>query len=191
MPGAALTPLELDQLVAGARRGDQASWNALVRGCSNAVYRGLAAFDVPTEAREELFHETFVRLVERLDSIERPAALPAWLMTTARNQALQYVRKRARTVPVAEVPEMASVDSLDEAMLDDEVRVAVARAFRRLSAACQQLLRLLTVTPALSYAEIAELLDKPIGGLGPQRIRCLKQLRLAPELVPFADAAWS
>jgi RNA polymerase sigma factor (sigma-70 family) len=163
------------------------AWQALVRGTSNAVYRGLAAFDVAPDVREELYHETYVKLVERLDSIEQPAALPAWLMTTARNQALQYLRKRSKYVPVAEVAEQMSVAALDEALLDDELRVAVARAFRRLSNACQRLLRLLTVEPALSYSEIAELLDRPIGSLGPQRSRCLKQLRLAPELVPFID----
>ena len=189
MSGAKLTPSELDELLRGARNGDQDSWAALVRGTSNAVYRGLAAFDVPTEAREELYHETFVKLVEHLDRIERPAALPAWLMSTARNQALQYLRKRSRTIPVAEVPEVATVASLDEGLLDSELGVAVARAFQRLSDACRQLLRLMTATPALTYAEIAELLDRPVGALGPQRIRCLKQLRLAPELVPFIDVS--
>lgn len=189
MPGTKLTPAELGDLVARARRGEASAWEALVRGTSNAVYRGLAAFDVATEVREELYHETFVKLVERIDTIEHPAALPAWLMTTARNQALQHLRKRAKTVPVAELPEEASTISLDEALLDDEMRVAVARAFRRLSSACQRLLRLLTVTPSLSYAEIADLIETPIGSLGPQRLRCLNQLRLAPELVPFIDVA--
>ena len=189
MPGATLTPTELGNLVERARLGEAAAWEALVRGTSNAVYRGLAAFDVAADVREELYHETYIKLVERLDTIQQPAALPAWLMTTARNQALQYLRKRAKLVPVADLPEVGSLFELDEALLDDELRVAVARAFRRLSNACQRLLRLLTVSPPLSYAEIAELLDRPIGSLGPQRIRCLKQLRLAPELVAFIGVA--
>jgi RNA polymerase sigma factor (sigma-70 family) len=189
MPGAILTPAELSELVGRARQGEASAWEALVRGTSNAVYRGLAAFDVPADVREELYHETYVKLVERLDTIEQPAALPAWLMTTARNQALQFLRKRAKYVPVADLPEVGSAINLDEALLDDELRVAVARAFRRLSAACQRLLRLLTVSPSLSYAEISELIGTPIGSLGPQRIRCLKQLRLTPELIPFIDVA--
>jgi hypothetical protein len=32
-------------------------------------------------------------------------------------------------------------------------------------------------TPALSYAEIAELFDMPIGSIGPTRARCLQRLR--------------
>jgi RNA polymerase sigma factor (sigma-70 family) len=187
MPSAALTPTELGDLVGRALRGEASAWEALVRGTSNAVYRGLAAFDVAPDVRDELYHETYVKLVERLDTIQQPAALPAWLMTTARNQALQYLRKRSKYVPVSDLPERGSAIDLDEALLDDELRVAVARAFRRLSAACQRLLRLLTVSPPLSYAEIAELIDTPIGSLGPQRSRCLKQLRLAPELAPFID----
>lgn len=191
MAGHSLTPSELGELVKGARRGDAESWELLVRATSRAVYRGLAAFDVPADVREELFHETYVKLVERLDTIERPSGVAAWLMTTARNQALQYVRRRAKTVLVADVPDVPTLDGLEVALLDEELRIALARAFARLSTACQSLLRLLTVSPPLSYAEVAELLDRPVGSLGPQRIRCLERLRVAPELAPFIDAAMS
>jgi RNA polymerase sigma factor (sigma-70 family) len=180
-------PSELDDLVARARDGEEAAWEALVRGTSNAVYRGLAAFDVPREVRDELYHETYVKLFEQIDSIQRPGGLPKWLMTTARNQALHYLKESRRMVPVADAAEQPNYEALDETLLDSELKVAVARAFRRLSDACQTLLRLLTVTPALSYGEIAELLGRPVGDIGPQRMRCLKKLRLAPDLIPFLD----
>ena len=121
------------------------------------------------------------------DSIENPAALPSWLMTTARRQALRYVRTRQRVVPVESVPEVVSSEGLDEALLDSELKLAVIRGLRRLSDSCQSLLRLLTVNPPLSYAEIAELLDCSIGDIGPRRMRCLKRLRLTPEVFPFVD----
>jgi RNA polymerase sigma factor (sigma-70 family) len=186
---ALMTPAELEDLVARAREGDESAWEALVRGTSNAVYRGLAAFNVPNEVREELYHETYIKLVEHIDSIEHPAALPAWLITTARRQALQYVRTRQRLVPVADLPVEIDHAGLDDALLDSELKVAVARAFRRLSEACQTLLRLVTMSPPLSYAEVAEILGKPIGDIGPSRMRCLQKLRLTPELVPFSDVS--
>jgi RNA polymerase sigma factor (sigma-70 family) len=186
---ALMTPAELEDLVARAREGDESAWEALVRGTSNAVYRGLAAFNVPNEVREELYHETYIKLVEHIDSIEHPAALPAWLITTARRQALQYVRTRQRLVPVADMPVEIDHAGLDDALLDSELKVAVARAFRRLSEACQTLLRLVTMSPPLSYAEVAEILGKPIGDIGPSRMRCLQKLRLTPELVPFSDVS--
>jgi RNA polymerase sigma factor (sigma-70 family) len=184
-----LTGDELEELVARVRAGDQVAWERLVRCLAGAVYRGLGAFDLPSDARAEVFHETFVRLVERIDTIRNPRALPSWLMTTARNEARQYVRRRARTVPVDSVPDSVDTRSLDEALLDDELHVAVLRAFGRLPARCQQILRLLTVDPPMSYAEIAELLDLTHGDIGPTRGRCLEKLRRMPELVAFGDLA--
>ena len=153
--------------------------------CTATLIRVLGDIDLA----EDAVAEAFAIAAERWSIDGIPPNPGGWIMTTARNQALQYLRKRAKLVPVADLPEVGSLFELDEALLDDELRVAVARAFRRLSNACQRLLRLLTVSPPLSYAEIAELLDRPIGSLGPQRIRCLKQLRLAPELVAFIDVA--
>jgi DNA-directed RNA polymerase specialized sigma24 family protein len=42
---------------------------------------------------------------------------------------------------------------------------------------CQQLLRLLSVEPALSYEEISEIVGRPVGSLGPTRARCLDRLK--------------
>ena len=55
----------------------------------------------------------------------------------------------------------------------------VVAAFATLSEDCQQLLRLLTTEPPLSYEEISDIVDRPIGSLGPTRSRCLERLNAA------------
>lgn len=52
----------------------------------------------------------------------------------------------------------------------------------RLSDRCQRLLRLLSSSAEMSYSQIAELLDLPIGSIGPTRARCLDALRATPEV---------
>ena len=69
--------------------------------------------------------------------------------------------------------------SLDEILVDDEEHRFVVEAFRTLDEVCQQLLRLMTIEPALSYEEISEATGRPIGSLGPTRARCLDKLRSA------------
>jgi DNA-directed RNA polymerase specialized sigma24 family protein len=61
---------------------------------------------------------------------------------------------------------------------DEEAREVVA-AFETISEDCRQLLRLLTTDPPLSYEEISELVDRPIGSLGPTRSRCIERLKAA------------
>ena len=62
-------------------------------------------------------------------------------------------------------------------MLTAERDAALWRGFDLIPPRCQQLLRLLLHEPAVSYQEIGDLLDMPIGSIGPTRARCLGMLR--------------
>ena len=67
--------------------------------------------------------------------------------------------------------------ALDAALLDQERDRALADAFLQISESCQELLRLLTADPPLAYEDIAEMLGRPVGSIGPTRARCLERLR--------------
>ncbi len=183
-----LSGAEIESLVFRIRGGDSTAWDVLVRCLSPALHRGIGAFTLSVEARDDVFANTWLKLLEHIDTIEKPASLVSWLMTTARNEAYQFVKSRSRTVPMAE-PRVISVDRqpIDEALLDNELAVALWRAFQHLSPACQNILRLLTLDPPLSYDEIVELLGLPHGSIGPTKGRCLEKLRSRPELAPFLD----
>jgi RNA polymerase sigma factor (sigma-70 family) len=185
-----LTEDELNDLVARIRAGDAAAaaWETLVRCLSPAVYRGLGAFRLSHHDREEVFGATWAKLVKSIDRIEKPGSLVSWLMTTAGNEARQLLKSRSREVAVAD-PSDARADGpqLDEALLEDELRAAVFRAFQQLSPRCQALMRLLTVVPRLSYDEIAAILGWPKGSIGPNRGRCVESLRAMPEVARFLD----
>ena len=84
-----------------------------------------------------------------------------------------------------------AVGALDEGLLDGELRVALQLAFGRLGRPCQELLRLASAEPPLSYQQISTLLEIPRGSLGPTRQRCLENLRHTPELRPFLEGARS
>jgi DNA-directed RNA polymerase specialized sigma24 family protein len=67
-------------------------------------------------------------------------------------------------------------------------RGAVLVALGRIPLRCQELLRLMTVEPKLTYDDIAAALDVPRGWIGPTRGRCLNHLRRALA-VDAGDAA--
>jgi DNA-directed RNA polymerase specialized sigma24 family protein len=62
-------------------------------------------------------------------------------------------------------------------LVEDEEAREVLVAFEALSEVCRQLLGLLCADPPLSYEEIAEIVGRPIGSLGPTRSRCLERLK--------------
>jgi RNA polymerase sigma factor (sigma-70 family) len=179
---------DFTELVECARDGDAAAWEALVDGLQGLVWSTLASFGLSPEDRKDVFAAAFFRLFERLDTVREPHKLAGWMATTTRNEALSLARARQRTEPRDNLGDGdAGVRPLDEGLLDDELQGAVRAAFDRLSPSCQELLRLLTAEPPLSYDEIAALLDIPRGGIGPTRQRCLDRLRSAPELLAFVE----
>ncbi len=176
-------------LVIQARAGDARAWNALVDRLAGVVWRATAEAGLTYEDRQDVFAATFFRLFEHLDDIREPAKVPGWLATTARNEVRQIWRAKRRLEPLNEVEPThpAVLSSVDEALLDGELRAALQAAFGRLGGPCQELLRLTTAVPPLSYDQISQLTGLARGSLGPNRQRCLERLRRAPELRPFVE----
>jgi RNA polymerase sigma factor (sigma-70 family) len=183
----------LVELVEQARRGDASAWAAIVERLKGVVWRATAAQGLSSEDRQDVFAATFFRLFEHLGTIREPAKLPGWVATTARNESRQMMRSRWRVELRAEFEPSEPVTSFDiaEGLLDDELRVALGSAFQRLGGRCQELLRLSTAVPAVSYDEISQITGIARNSLGPTRHRCLERLRQTPELQPFLEGARS
>lgn len=141
-----------------------------------SVVRGFR-FDDATSA--DVVQTVWLRFVEHLDRIRSPGAVPSWLATTARNEAIRVSKARRRQIPVEftfDIPDSAVPSPADQYEELDETLAAVT-AFGTLSDQCQELLRLLIAEPPLDYEEISGLIGKPIGSIGPTRGRCLDRLR--------------
>lgn len=185
-----MEPEEIAGLVRAAARGDGAAWTAIVEHFSGLVWAITRGYRLGSADAADVFQTTWLRLAEHLDRITSPERLGAWLATTARRESLRVARASARSVPVHDAtlvglghiddhsPEQAVLDA-EQAMLDSERARQLWRAFRELSARCQQLLRVLMASPSPSYAEVGAALGMPVGSIGPSRARCLDRLRRA------------
>jgi RNA polymerase sigma factor (sigma-70 family) len=185
-----LDPNDTGRLVREALAGERAAWETIVEGLKGVAWRVIWGFDLSAEDRDDAFAATFFRLYERLDSVREPEKLPGWVASTARNEVLTLLRARRRERP-SDQTELFGEPAPDESgdrLLDDELLVGVRAGFERLSAACQELLRLLTADPPLSYDEISTITGMPHGSIGPTRQRCLGSLRDTPEMRPFLEA---
>jgi RNA polymerase sigma factor (sigma-70 family) len=167
---------------------DQRAWRDLVDRLKGVAWKVLYSYDLPEEDRNDAFASTFFRLYERLSTIREPEKLPGWVATTARNEANTVSRRRAKLVPMAELP-LRAVELGDhgEGLEDDELRTAMFAAFSRLSSDQQALMRMLSADPPIGYDEISRVLNLPHGSIGPTRARCLQRLRNSPELAPFLN----
>lgn len=161
-----------------AAGGERAAWNALVDRFDQMVWSVARSFRLDEAAAHDVSQTVWLRLIENVDRINDPERLPGWLVTTCRREALRVIKKGERVIPTEFEYDLADQSpSLEEMLVEDEESRQVIHAFEELGEDCRQLLRLLTVEPALSYEEISEATGRPVGSLGPTRRRCVEKLK--------------
>jgi RNA polymerase sigma factor (sigma-70 family) len=173
--------------LAAASKGDRAAWDAIVAEFSGLLWSVTRGFRLDPLDAADVVQFTWLRLVENLDRIAEPEALPAWLATTVRRECLQMLRRTSRErvvthVEPVDMPDLAP--PVDHVLLTDERDAALWRKVAELSEMCVRLLRVLMATPPPSYLAVAAALGMPVGSIGPSRQRCLRRLR---ELVQVDD----
>lgn len=178
-------------LVARARNGDQFAWDQIVERYAPLVWAMCQRFHLPRADADDVGACVWLRLVEKLDTIREPAALPGWLATTTRHECLRVLRTKGRETPVEDHERMVddAYPAADDWLLTQEKLVALRTAFAGLSERCRKLLELLFADPVTPYDEISTILGMPVGTIGPTRQRCLGKLRASPALVALVDAA--
>ena len=160
------------QLVARCRAGDQEAWVVLVDRYARYVHAIVVrVYRLDSHDAEDVFQEVFARAFERLDTLRDGDALRAWIAQTARNCAVDTLRRSGRELPVDEVPEDVDdgVARLDEAL-------TVHAALDRLSVECHEILDRFFCRDE-SYRTIGADLDLPPGTIASRIARCLSRLR--------------
>ncbi len=169
------------ELVSAAQAGDAEAWNDLVRQLLPLVRGVINRVRLSPADAADVNQTVWLRLVEHLDELREPRALPGWLATTARREALRIIEMKKRTTPVdpqdSGIERIEAPGEIDDLVLKAERAQAVRDGLAELPAQRRRLLELLVAEPPLSYEEISQTLSIPIGSIGPTRARALAQLR--------------
>ncbi|MCA1691035.1 MAG: sigma-70 family RNA polymerase sigma factor [Actinobacteria bacterium] len=186
---------EVGALVGSAACGDENAWRELVDRFAGMIWavargQGLSAADAA-----DVSQTTWLRFAEHVDSIRDPSCIGGWLATTARNESIALIRRGRRDIAIGAGPEVGRHgEEPDPAsrLLESERDRALWKALDELPSRCRTLLRMLTAEPASTYAAISEVLDLPVGSIGPTRGRCLQQLRRSSEVsMVTGNGTWS
>jgi len=92
----------LASVVLAARRGDREAFGELYRRFHRAVH-GVVLSRVPYGDAADLVQETFAVALERLPQLADAAAFPGWLMSIARNKAIDHMRAKKPTDELVDV----------------------------------------------------------------------------------------
>lgn len=171
----------LQALVSSAREGDQDAWDAIVERYLPLVCALVRRYRLSDADGDDVCQTVWLRLVEHLDGLREPEALPGWISTTTRNECLRLLAARKRMTPVDPMDSVALEGVAEDVATADlvavEERQALREALAELPAGRRELLLMLLADPPIPYADISERLGIPVGSIGPTRARALDQLR--------------
>jgi len=182
-------------LVDRCRRGDATAWAALVRRYQRLVYAVVMRAGFDEHGAADVFQTVFARLVQHLPKLTQPDRLQAWIVTTAKREALRAREIGKRTVSMTR-DEDDNTPGLEDSVADDAPLAEDAlsdlqqlnrlrQGLDRLDERCRDLLLLVfrDEDEKLGYDEVARRMNMPTGSLGPTRARCLDKLRRLVEAV--------
>lgn len=171
-----------DELIVKANAGEPTAWDELVERFTPLLWNVVRAFRLSEADASDVIQATWLRLVEHLPTIRRPEALPGWLATTARREALRILRTQHTELSTRDDrdPDQEPPDTEHDPEIlavHRERNALLWRAMQQLPLHCQTLLRILASSDNRPYREIAATLDMPVGSIGPTRARCVQKLR--------------
>lgn len=184
-----MEPPGFDRLLRRAREHDPEALHQVVEAYSPRVFGMLYRLTGSRETAEDLLQETFLRVVRMIAEYEHAGKFEAWLFRIAANLARDHARRaRRRKRPVAlesfsrdDGPGVVEVG--DASQPEPSSELVQKEAGARLNACLQRLAEidreiiLLRHFSELSFREIAEVLQIPLGTALARAHRALKRLR--------------
>jgi RNA polymerase sigma-70 factor (ECF subfamily) len=173
-----------DSELVGLRRGDPDAFDALLTRYQNRLYRYLIRFTGDLTLAEDLFQQTWLSVMTRIDRYDPRKPFEPWLFAVARNLAIDHFR---RTAPSSlDEPTSTGETKLDRLSSDEPGLVERLMEGERISAIEQKMAELpaiyrealtLRFEEEMTFEEMAAVLDTPVSTVKSRVQRALETLR--------------
>ena len=174
---------DLEATVERCRQGDEDAWSALVGSTVRPIYRLCSSYSPSAAEAEELTQEVYLKLWENLHRYNPGSNFMAWAWRVARNLLIDAHRRCRREREAAwldsEIIDRlpSSEDPHENAEHRQRLRL-VAAGLRQLTEELAELI-LLRDFAGLSYQEMAEAMDVPLGTIKSRLNRARLELATA------------
>jgi RNA polymerase sigma-70 factor (ECF subfamily) len=190
-PGKDLQSLSDQEVVALARAGKEAAYRELLRRYERPVFSLIYRMVRDEALAEDLAQDSFVKVLNALDSYRPEYKFSSWVFKIANNVAIDQLRRReldtlsldgapdARTRDEVEATALQAVDRTETPLAELESRELGSRieqAIAKLRPEYRSCI-LLRHVEGRSYEEIAEILDLPLGTVKTYIHRARHELR--------------
>lgn len=182
-----------EDLLVRLRNGERELFGAIVRRFQREVYSYLLRYTGDPQLAEDVFQNTFLQIYLKIEQYEPGRPVRPWIYRIATNQAIDLLRsnKRHQAASLEQThqngPEGVSslLDMLPETEggpVDDLLREESRERIRAFVAELPEILRsvvILAYYQEMKYADIAEILEIPVGTVKSRLHNALQRLQKA------------
>jgi RNA polymerase sigma-70 factor, ECF subfamily len=166
------------------RDGDPQAIAALMTRYQHRLYRYLLRMVAESGAAEDLFQQTWLRIIERSQNYDAQRSFEGWLFAVAHNLAIDYLRRRkpeSLDEPLLSGETQSDqIQSIDQGALEQvlsrERAYIVSEAVSNLHVSFREVITL-RFEEEMKLEEIAAVLSLPVGTVKTRLHRGLKALR--------------
>lgn len=185
-----------EELMGLVQKQDISAFEELFQRYEHRVFAFFWWLSADRQEAEDGTQETFLRLWKARERYEPIGRFSTYLFQIAKNHFLHERQKgdhrtSSRRLSAQNLTELASSEKADGPMLAGEVQAAVSQAMARLPEALR-LVCVLTEQEGMSYKQVAEVLDCPVGTVSSRKVQAVRRLRellqpMRDELLPGGD----
>lgn len=173
-----------DELVESFCQGQNEAFEELVLRYKNSLYQYILALVKDESAAEDLFQDVFISVFKHAHSYQQQGKFKAWLFLTARNKIFNYFRDHKNITSLDQTDEEGNA-FLQDTLADNsrhvleelswlELQETVRQAIEKLPSRQREMVYL---RQFLSFQEIAEMVDRPLGTVLADCHRAIKKIR--------------
>ncbi|MEW5923817.1 MAG: sigma-70 family RNA polymerase sigma factor [Candidatus Zixiibacteriota bacterium] len=168
------------------------SWEELIKRYQALVYAVSTRAGLTMMDAADCFQQTWLLLYKNRKKLRDPSRLSAWLVTTAKREALLLRRRAEKDSGIIDISSRQNCDNPpgselelispgplpDEELEQIENQARIEIALDELDHRCQQVMEAFFFAPeSKTYEEIAKSFSISSNSLGPLRRRCLQRLK--------------
>jgi RNA polymerase sigma-70 factor, ECF subfamily len=157
------------------RKGELQAFDLLYARYERRLYAFVLSYVEDAAEAEDVFHEAFLGVLRSREVRFSRGSFRSWLYQIARNNALNRLRKKSRWQRVVEAAKGETPAPSPDHLETREAHAALGEAVSRLPVALSEVYHLRA--SGLSYEEMAQILDLPVGTVKSRMHEMLAQLK--------------